>query len=126
MIVVAVVIGLQAVGVVLISAMLIMPPAAARFWTEKLHVMVPLSALIGACKRRVGRDFFSIGAAYADRPADCAGRHDDVCHFAAFCARSAALWRGSCATLATRRLVRRENMLRDLYEMAEEPPASEL
>src|SRR4028119_580102 len=44
MIVVAVVIGLQAVGVVLMAAMLITPPAAARFWKEKLHLMVGLSA----------------------------------------------------------------------------------
>ncbi|WP_432797768.1 iron chelate uptake ABC transporter family permease subunit [Poriferisphaera sp. WC338] len=42
------VIGLQAVGLILIIAFLIIPPAAARFWTEKLHVMLILSGFIGA------------------------------------------------------------------------------
>ncbi|MTI29640.1 iron chelate uptake ABC transporter family permease subunit [Xanthovirga aplysinae] len=46
--VLAVVIGIQAVGVVLMAAMLITPAAAARFWTDKLRVMVILAAFIGA------------------------------------------------------------------------------
>lgn len=44
----AVVVGIQAVGVVLMAAMLITPAAAARFWTENLKVMLVLAALIGA------------------------------------------------------------------------------
>ncbi|WP_299761742.1 iron chelate uptake ABC transporter family permease subunit [uncultured Pontibacter sp.] len=44
----AVVVGIQAVGVVLMAAMLITPAAAARFWTDKLHLMLVLAALIGA------------------------------------------------------------------------------
>ncbi|NEM97866.1 metal ABC transporter permease [Pontibacter burrus] len=44
----AVVVGIQAVGVVLMAAMLITPAAAARFWTERLGVMLVLAALIGA------------------------------------------------------------------------------
>ncbi|MEJ8755442.1 iron chelate uptake ABC transporter family permease subunit [Pontibacter sp. H259] len=43
----AVVVGIQAVGVVLMAAMLITPAAAARFWTERLGVMLILAALIG-------------------------------------------------------------------------------
>lgn len=42
------VLGLQAVGIILIIALLIVPPAAARFWTDKLSMMVVLSALFGA------------------------------------------------------------------------------
>ncbi len=48
LIVVAIVIGLQTVGVVLMSAMLVAPAAAARQWTDRLGVMVALSALFGA------------------------------------------------------------------------------
>lgn len=48
LIVVAVVIGLQTVGVVLMAAMLIAPAAAARQWTERLAAMLGLSALFGA------------------------------------------------------------------------------
>ncbi|WP_162052999.1 metal ABC transporter permease [Pontibacter pamirensis] len=44
----AVVVGIQAVGVVLMAAMLITPAAAARFWTDRLPVMLVLSALMGA------------------------------------------------------------------------------
>lgn len=47
LIVCAVVIGLQTVGVILMAAMLITPAIAARYWTERLTVMIVLSGLIG-------------------------------------------------------------------------------
>lgn len=46
--VVAIVIGLQTVGVVLMSAMIIAPAAAARQWTNKLGTMIGIAALFGA------------------------------------------------------------------------------
>lgn len=48
LIAVAVVIGLPAVGVVMMAALLILPAVAARFWTEKLSTMLLLSAGFGA------------------------------------------------------------------------------
>jgi manganese/zinc/iron transport system permease protein len=48
LIVVAVVVGIQAVGVVLMSALLITPAVSARYWTERLGVMVVLAGLFGA------------------------------------------------------------------------------
>jgi manganese/zinc/iron transport system permease protein len=48
LLVVAVVIGLNTVGVVLMSAMLVAPAAAARQWTHSLSRMLLLSALFGA------------------------------------------------------------------------------
>ncbi len=47
-IVLAIVLGLQTVGVVLMSAMLLAPAAAARQWTNSLSVMVFLAAIFGA------------------------------------------------------------------------------
>ena len=47
-IVLAIVLGLQTVGVVLMSAMLLAPAAAARQWTNSLGVMVFLAAILGA------------------------------------------------------------------------------
>lgn len=47
-IVLAIVIGLQTVGVVLMSAMLLAPAAAARQWTNSLGVMIVLAAVFGA------------------------------------------------------------------------------
>lgn len=48
LVVIAVVIGLQTVGVVLMAAMLIGPAAAARQWTNNLSHMIVLSSAIGA------------------------------------------------------------------------------
>jgi len=48
LLVIAIVIGLQTVGVVLMSAMVIAPAAAARQWTDKLGTLVLLAALFGA------------------------------------------------------------------------------
>ncbi len=47
-IVLAIVLGLQTVGVVLMSAMLLAPAAAARQWTNSLSTMVVLAAIFGA------------------------------------------------------------------------------
>ena len=44
----AIIIGLQTVGVVLMSAMLISPAVAARQWTDRLGVMALLAAIFGA------------------------------------------------------------------------------
>ncbi|MDR0787220.1 MAG: metal ABC transporter permease [Gemmatimonadota bacterium] len=48
LLVVAIVIGLQAVGVVLMSAILVAPAAAARQWSNRLEVIAPLAAVFGA------------------------------------------------------------------------------
>lgn len=53
-IVIAIVIGLQTVGVVLMSALLLAPAAAARQWTNSLSVMVILAAIFGALSGIIG------------------------------------------------------------------------
>jgi manganese/zinc/iron transport system permease protein len=52
--VIAIVIGLQTVGVVLMSALVIAPAAAARQWTDRLATMVVLAAFFGAVSGVVG------------------------------------------------------------------------
>lgn len=47
LVVVTVAIGLQAVGVVLVAALLITPAAAARYWTERLERMAVLAGTFG-------------------------------------------------------------------------------
>lgn len=54
LVVIAIVVGLQTVGVVLMSAMIVAPAAAARQWTDRLGVMVTLSAAFGALAGVVG------------------------------------------------------------------------
>lgn len=48
LLVIAIVIGLQAVGAVLMSAMLVAPAVAARQWTDRLNLMVLLAGCFGA------------------------------------------------------------------------------
>lgn len=47
LLVVTVIIGIQAAGVILISAMIISPGVAARQWTDKLSIMIILSGIFG-------------------------------------------------------------------------------
>lgn len=58
--------GLQAVGLILIVAMIIIPPAAARFWTDRLWKLVLISALIGGLSGYAGA---SISALFPRKPA---------------------------------------------------------
>lgn len=54
MVVAAIIIGLQTVGVILMSAMLIAPGVAARQWTDRLSVMVLLAGFFGGFSGLVG------------------------------------------------------------------------
>ncbi|MEM1212455.1 MAG: iron chelate uptake ABC transporter family permease subunit [Planctomycetota bacterium] len=47
LVVIVTVAGLQAVGLILVVAMLIIPAVSARFWTQRVGVLVLLAALIG-------------------------------------------------------------------------------
>lgn len=58
--------GIQAVGIVLVIALLIIPPAAARFWTDRSARMVILGAIIGAGSGYLGA---SISALAPNTPA---------------------------------------------------------
>lgn len=60
------VIGLQAVGLILVIAFLIIPAAAARFWTHRLSVMLLLSAFIGGLSGWLGA---SLSALFSNFPA---------------------------------------------------------
>ena len=52
--VIAVVAGVQIVGVVLVAALLVTPAAAARYWTHRLSLMVALAGLFGALSGAIG------------------------------------------------------------------------
>ena len=54
LIVLTVMVGLQAVGVVLIAAMLITPAVAARFWSDRLSTVVVISTAFGGVSGVVG------------------------------------------------------------------------
>lgn len=69
MIVLAIIIGLQTIGVILMSAMLIAPAVAARQWTNKLWMMVLLSAVFGATSGIAGTAVSSLMAKLPTGPA---------------------------------------------------------
>lgn len=54
LVIVVTIVGLQAVGLVLIIALMVIPAAAARFWTEDMVRMSLISAILGAVSCCVG------------------------------------------------------------------------
>ncbi|MBX3445019.1 MAG: metal ABC transporter permease [Planctomyces sp.] len=48
------VVGMQTVGLLLVTAILVIPPAAARFWTDDVRRLAGLSALIGGASAAIG------------------------------------------------------------------------
>ncbi len=68
LLVIAIVIGLQAVGVVLMSAMIVAPAAAARQWTDHLGWMVALSGLFGAAAGVAGTAISSLAGGLSTGP----------------------------------------------------------
>jgi hypothetical protein len=59
------VIGLKVVGLVLIVALLIIPPVAARFWTDQVGRMIWIAGLIGGGSGYVGA---AVSASAPDLP----------------------------------------------------------
>ncbi|TVP57010.1 MAG: metal ABC transporter permease [Gemmatimonadales bacterium] len=68
LLVVAIVLGLQTVGVVLMSALVVAPAAAARQWVDSLGLMVLLAAGLGALAGVVGVGFSSAGSGIPTGP----------------------------------------------------------
>ncbi len=54
LVVVVTIIGLQAVGLILMISLLVIPPAAARFWTEKIVNMTVIAIVLGALSGMIG------------------------------------------------------------------------
>ncbi|UII57121.1 metal ABC transporter permease [Cytobacillus spongiae] len=68
LLVAAVVIGIQAVGVILMAAMLITPSIAARYWTNSLGKMVVISGFFGALSGMIGTIVSTFGEGLATGP----------------------------------------------------------
>ncbi|GGO02462.1 metal ABC transporter permease [Saccharibacillus kuerlensis] len=65
---VAVAAGIQAVGVVLVAALLITPAAAARYWTHRLPVMLAFAGLFGALSGASGAAISTLGGSIPTGP----------------------------------------------------------
>lgn len=118
MIAVGVVIGLPAVGVVLMSALLILPGVAARFWTERLSRVLLLAAGIGGLTGLVGT---ALSAQFSLLPAGPIIVLVGTCFFLLsllFAPRRGLLSR-LVQQLGFRRELALRNLLRHMWEIAE-------
>ncbi|MBN2551007.1 MAG: metal ABC transporter permease [Anaerolineales bacterium] len=114
LLVIAIVIGLQAVGVVLMSALVVAPAAAARQWTDRLGVMVALSASFGAISGLVGALISSTGAGLSTGPLVVLTASAIVL-FSMFLAPNRGLFWGWVRQQRNRRQLRLESVLADLF-----------
>ncbi|MCA1063106.1 metal ABC transporter permease [Rossellomorea aquimaris] len=68
LLVLTVVIGIQAVGVILMAAMLITPAIAARYWTDSLRTMVFVSGIVGGLSGAIGTMISTLGKGLSTGP----------------------------------------------------------
>lgn len=118
LVIVITVIGLQAVGLILIIALLIVPAAAARFWTERLAVMLVIAGFIGAVSSLAGS---ALSALLPNFPSGAMIVLTATLLF--LVSMFFGSERGVCIRWAARRTferkVRRQHLLRAIFELAE-------
>ncbi|TYS91848.1 metal ABC transporter permease [Rossellomorea aquimaris] len=68
LLVITVVIGIQAVGVILMAAMLITPAISARYWTDSLRIMVFISGMVGGLSGAIGTLISTLGKGLSTGP----------------------------------------------------------
>ncbi|HEX6587725.1 MAG TPA: iron chelate uptake ABC transporter family permease subunit [Longimicrobiales bacterium] len=117
MLVIAIVVGLQTVGVVLMSAMVVAPAAAARQWTNTLSRMVVLSALFGALAGVTGAVVSSSAPGVATGPAVVLAVTSIVVVSLLFAPERGVVWR-ALERRRRRHEIRADAVLLDLYALA--------
>lgn len=115
------VIGLQAVGLLLVVAMLIIPAAAARFWSHRLDVTVLLATVIGAASGLVG---VAASALFPKLPAGAVIVLAAVFCFAVsfVCGAERGLFKRWLEQRRVGQRVARQHLLRAIYEWCETRP----
>ena len=117
-VVVVTVIGLQAVGLILVVALLIIPASSARFWTFSLKHMLWLSGMFGAVSGMLGS---GISALMANLPAGAVIvlTASVIFIFSMVFGTARGILRLVYERLKLRRKITKENLLRDIYEWFE-------
>jgi len=112
------VVGLQAVGLILIIAFLITPAAAARFWTENLKRMLVVAAVIGGASGWLGA---SLSAVLPRLPAGAVIVlvAAAIFVFSMIIGRSRGVLPRYLAHRRLQRKVGRQHLLRAMYEIIE-------
>ena len=117
LLVTAIVIGLQSVGVVLMSAMIVAPAAAARQWTDKLSVMVALAGFFGALAGVSGAVISSTAAGFSTGPVIVLSASVIVLFSLLFAPNRGLVWNWA-RKRRNRRTLHVEAMLEGLYQLA--------
>jgi len=117
LLVAAIVIGLQTVGVVLMSALVVAPAAAARQWTDSLSVMAVLAGLVGAFSGGGGAVISSMGGGIPTGPAIVL-LATAVVVASLLLAPRRGIVAGLAQSVRTRRRVMADVVLADLYALA--------
>ena len=115
----AIVIGLQAVGVVLMSAMIVAPAAAARQWTDNLAVMMILSSLFGAVSGIIGAIISSTGSGLSTGPVVVLVISSIVIVSLLFATRRGVVWTWF-SRLRRQRILLLEVVLNNMLKLAEQ------
>ena len=115
--VLAIITGLQTVGVVLMSAIIIAPAAAARQWTNRLGVMVTLAALFGAVAGASGAVLSSTVEHLPTGPMIVLCLSFVVIVSLLFAPARGLLWR-AIASRRNRARLNADKLLEDLYSLA--------
>ncbi|MDR4889895.1 metal ABC transporter permease [Fredinandcohnia sp. QZ13] len=68
LLVTTIVIGIQAVGVILMSALIIIPPVSARYWTHSFKTMMWLSGIFGGTAGAIGTTLSTLGVGLPTGP----------------------------------------------------------
>lgn len=118
LIVLGVIISLRAIGVVLTTALLIMPAAAARQWTNRLSVMLFVAMGIGMASGLGGAYWSENAAQTPTGPAVVLVATGFLGVSLLLAPRRGLLWHW-LRLQAHRRTVRRENLLSDFYRLGE-------
>jgi manganese/zinc/iron transport system permease protein len=119
MIALAIVMGLQLVGVVLMAALLIAPAVAARQWTKRLEHMVVLAAIFGAASGIAGSLISATGRGLATGPLIVICASLLVFISLLFAPQRGLLWE-AFNFQRNRRTLRSQQVLVDLYKLANE------
>jgi len=115
----AVVVGLQAVGVVLMAALVVTPAAAARQWTDRLGRMVVIAGGIGGAAGAMGAWASSLRSHLPTGPLIVLFATGLLGVSLLFAPKRGILW-GAVRRARNRRRVRVENLLKDLWRLGEQ------
>jgi len=118
LLVLAVLLGLQTVGVILMVATLVTPAAAARQWTDRLGAMVLLSGGIGAASGATGALLSHSAARLPTGPSIVLTLSAVLVFSLLFAPRRGLLW-SRLRRLRGDRRIHRENLLKDFYKLGE-------